>query len=201
MWQETWNEETLAPWKKSYDKPRRHIKNQRLCLAGRDAQSQSYGFSSSHIWLWELDHKEGWAPKNWCFWIMVLEKTLESPLAIKEIKLVNPKGNQPWILIERTDAEAEDSILWSPDAKSQLTGKDSDAGKNCGQEKGMTEGEMVGWHHWLNGPELEQTLGDREDWCAAVHGIANSRTQLSDWTTYTLNKSHNMGLVPNKQNT
>ena len=107
-----------------------------------------FGFSSSHVQMWELDHKEGWAPKNWFFQIVVLEKTLKSHLHIKEIKPVNPKGNQPWVFIGNTDAEAEAPILWPPDAKSWLIGKDSDAGKNWRQkEKGTTEEEMVGWHH------------------------------------------------------
>ena len=109
---------------------------------------------------WELNHKEDWASKNWCFWTVVLEKTLESPLDYKEIKLVNPKRNQSWIFIKRTDAEAEASILWSPDAKSWVTGKDPDAGKDWRQEgKGMTEDEMVEWHHRLNGHVFEQALG------------------------------------------
>jgi len=109
-------------------------------------------FSNGHVWMWELDYKESWAPKNWCFWTVVLEKTLESPLDCKEIKPVNPKGNQSWILTWRTDAEAETSILWPPDAKNWLLGKDPDAGKNWRQEeKGTTEDEMVGWHHWLDG--------------------------------------------------
>ena len=113
--------------------------------------------------MWELDHKEGWAPKNWCFRIVVLEKTLESPLDCKEIKLVNPKGNQPWIFIRRTNAEAKAPVLWSPDLKSQLIGKDPDAGKEWGQEeKRETEDEMVGWHHWLKGHEFEQAPGDSE---------------------------------------
>ena len=125
-------------------------------FADKGASSQSYGLSSSHVQMWELDHKEGWAPKNWCFWTAVLEKTLESPLDGEEIKPVNPKGNQPWIVIVRTDAEVEAPILWPPDAKSQLIGKDPDAGKDWGQEeKGTTEDEMVGWHHWLNGHEFE----------------------------------------------
>ena len=115
---------TLAPWKKSYDQPRQHIKKQRYYFANKDLYSQSYGFSSSHVWMWELDHKESWALKNWCFWIVVLEKTLESPWDCKEIKLVNPKGNQSWIFIGRTDVEAETLILWPPDAKSLLMGKD-----------------------------------------------------------------------------
>ena len=111
-----------------------------------------YGFSSSHVWMWELDYKESWALKNWCFWTMVLEKTLESPLDSKEIQPVHPKGNQSWIFIGRNDAEAETPILWPPDAKGWLILKDPDAGKDWGQEeKGMTEDEMVQWHHRLNG--------------------------------------------------
>ena len=113
--------------------------------------------------MWELDHKEGWVLKNWCFWTVVLEKTLESPLDSKEIKPINPKGNQPWISIGRTDAEAEVSIIWPPDEKSRLIGKDTDAGKDRRQkEKRVAEREMVGWHHRLNGREFEQTPGDSE---------------------------------------
>ena len=112
--------------------------------------------------MWELDHNEGWEPKNWCFQIVVLEKAPESPWDSKGIKPVNAKGNQPWIFIGRTDAEAEASILWPPDTKSWLTGKDPDAGKDWRQEKGMTEDELVGWHHRLYGHEFEQTLGDGE---------------------------------------
>ena len=122
--------------------------------------SQSYGFSSSHVWMWELDYKEGWAPKNWCFWTVVLEKTLESPLNCTEIKPVHPKGNQPWIFIGRTDAGAETPVLRPPNAKSWIIRKDPDAGKDRRQEKGMTEDEMVGWDHRLNGHEFEQALGD-----------------------------------------
>ena len=136
--------------------------------------------------MWELDHKENWVPKNWCFSTVVLEKTLESPLDCKEIKPVNPKGNQPWILIRRTDAGAEAPELWPPNAKCSLIGKDPDAGKDWRQEeKGTTEDEMVIWHHQLNGHEFEQTPGknDREAWHAAVHGLAKSWTRLSDWTT------------------
>ena len=137
---------------KSYDKPRQHIKKQRHYFANNSSYSQSHGFSSSHVWMWELDHKEGWTPKNWCFWTVVLEKTPESSLDSKEIKLVNPKGNQPWIFIGRNDAEAEAKILWPPDAKSWLFGrKDPNAGKDWRQEeKWMTEDKMVGWHHQLN---------------------------------------------------
>ena len=146
----------LAVWKESYDQPRQHIKKQKHYFADKGPFSQSYGFSSSHVWMWELDHKENWAPKNWCFWTVVLEKTLESPLDSKEIQPVHPKGNQSWIFIERTDAEAEAPVSQPPDVKNWLIGKDPDAGKDWGQEeKGMTEDEMVGWHHQLNGHEFE----------------------------------------------
>jgi len=110
--------------------------------------------------MWELDHKEGWALENWCFWTVVLKKTLESPLDSKEMKPVNPKRNKPWIFSGRTDAEAEAPILWPPDAKNWLIGKDPDAGKDWRQEKGTTEDEMIGWHHWLNWHEFEQAPGD-----------------------------------------
>ena len=121
-------------------------------FADKGPYSQSYGFFSSHVRMWELDHKEGWVPKNWCFQIVVLEKTLESPLDGKEIKPVNPKGNQPWIFIGKTDAEGEVSILWPPDAKNWVVGKDPDAGKDWRrEEKGTTEDEMVGWHYRVNG--------------------------------------------------
>ena len=120
-------------------------------------------FSSGHVWMWELDCEENWAPKNWCFWTVVLEKTLESPLGCKEIKLVNCKGNLSWIFIGRTDAEAEASVLWSPNSKNWLIGKDPDDGKDWRQEgKEMTEDEMVGWHHQLDGHEFEQTPGIRD---------------------------------------
>ena len=124
--------------------------------------SKSYGFSSSHVWMWELGYKESWAPKNWCFWTTVLEKTPASLLDCKEIKPVHPKGNQSWIIIGSTDAKAETPILWPPDAKDWLIWKDPDAGKDWRQEKGKTEDEMVGWHHRLNGQEFEQTLQDSE---------------------------------------
>ena len=112
-------------------------------------------FFSSHVWLWELDYKESWVLKNWCFWTVVLEKTLSSPLDCKEIQPVHPKGNQSWVFIGRTDAEAETPILWPPDVKNWLIGKDSEAGQDWRQEMGLTEGEMVGWHHWLDGHEFE----------------------------------------------
>ena len=150
----------LAPWKKSYDQPGQYIKKQRHYFANKGTSSQSYGFPSSHVWMWELYHK-GWASKNWCFWTVVLEKTLESPLDCKEIKQVNPKGNQCWIFIGRIDAEAP--ILWPPDAKSWFIRKDPDAGKDWRQEeKGTAEDEMVGWHQRFNGHEFAQALGDTE---------------------------------------
>ena len=150
----------LAPWKKSYDKPRWHIKKQRHYFASKGHSSQSYVFSNSHVWTWELDHKESWAPKNWCFWTVVLEKTLESPLGCKEIQPVHPKGDWSWIFIGRTDAEAESPMLWPHDAKNWLIGKGPDAGKDWRQEeKGITEDEMAGWHHQLDGREFEWTLG------------------------------------------
>ena len=135
---------TLAPWKKSCDQPRQHIKKQRHYFANKGLSSQSYDFSSSHVWMWELDHKENWGPKNWCFWTVVLENTLESPLDFKEIKQVTPAGNQSWIFIERTNVEVEAPILWPPDVNSWLTGKDPDAGKDWRwKEKRVAEDEMV----------------------------------------------------------
>ena len=125
----------LTPWKKSYDQPRQHIKKQRHYFANKDPFSQSYGFSSSHVWMWELDYKASWVPKNWYFWTVVLEKTVESPLNCKEIQPVHPKGDQSWVFTGRTDIEAETPILWPPDAKSWLIGKDSDAGRDWGQER------------------------------------------------------------------
>ena len=150
----------LTPWKKSYDQPRQHIQKQRHYFANKGLSSQSYGFSSSHVWMWELDYKESWALKNWWLWTVVLEKTLVNPVDSKEIQPVHPKGNQPWIFIGRTDAEAETTIFWPPDGKNWLIWKDPDAGTDWRQEeKGMTEDEMVGWHHRLNGHEFEQALG------------------------------------------
>ena len=125
-------------------------------FVNKGLSSQGYGFSSGLVWMWELDYKESWVLKNWCFWTVVLEKTLESPLDCKEIQRVNPKGDHSWIFIGRTNVEAETPVLWRPDAKSWLIWKDYDAGKDWGQEeKGMTEDEMVGWHHQLNGHEFE----------------------------------------------
>ena len=159
-WLQPWNSKTLALWRKSYDQPRQHIKKQRHYFADKDPSSERYGFSSSHVWMLELDYKESWVPKNWCFWTVVLEKTLDNPLDCKEIQPVRPKRNQSWIFIGRTDAEAETPILWPPDAKNWLTGEDPDAGKDWRlEEKGMTEDEMVGWYHQFNGHEFEEALG------------------------------------------
>ena len=121
---------TLAPWKKSYDQPRQHIKKQRHYFANKGLSSQSYGFSSSHVWIWELDYKGSWAPKNWCFWTVVMVKTLESSLDCKDIQPVLPKGDKSWVFIGRTDAKDEIPILWPPHVKSWLIGKDSDAGRD-----------------------------------------------------------------------
>ena len=151
----------LTPWKKSYDQPRQHVKKQRHYFANKGPSSQGYGFSNSHRWMWELDYKESWALKNWCFWTVVLEKTLESPLDCKDIQPVLPKGDQSWVFIIRTDVEAETPIFWPPDAKNWLIWKNwlishPNAGKDWRQEeKEMTEDEMVGWHHQVNGHEFE----------------------------------------------
>ena len=169
----------------SYNKPRQSIKKQ-TSLCRQSPSSQSYGFSSGHVQMWELDYKESWAPKNSCFRIVVLEKTLESPLDCKGIKPVHPKRDQSWIFIGRTDGKAEAPILWPPDGKNWLIGKDPDAGKDWRQEeKGVTEDEMVGWHHWLSGmslSKLQEILKDREAWRAVIQGVAKSRTRLRDWT-------------------
>ena len=136
--------------------------------------------------MWELDCEESWALKNWCFWTVVLEKTLESPLDCKEIQPVHPKIDQSWVFIGRNDAKAETPIFWPPHAKSWFIGKDPDAGKDWRQEeKGTTEDEMAGWHHWLDGlslSELRELVMDREAWRAAIHGVTKSQTRLSDWT-------------------
>ena len=145
------------------DKPRQCIKKQRNHFADKGLYSRSSGFPSCYVQMWEFDYKADWASKIWCFQIVVLEKTVESPLHCKGVKSVNPKGNQSQIIIGRTVAEVEALILWLPDVKSQLTEKVPDAGKDWGQEEeGLTEDEMVGWHHRLNGHEFEQTPGDSE---------------------------------------
>jgi len=153
---------------------------QRHYFTNKSLYSQSYGFSNSHVWMWELDHKDDWVPKNWRFRTVVLEKTPENPLDNK-IKPVNPKGYQPWIFIGRTDAEAP--VLWLPDAKSWLLRKDPDAGKDWRQEeKGVTEDEMPGWHHDMSLSKFREIVKDRKVWHAIVHREAKSWTWLSDWT-------------------
>ena len=178
----------LALWKKSYDQPRQHIIKQTHYFADKDPSSQSYGFSSSQVQMWGLDHKESSASKNWCFWTVVLEKTLESPLDCKEIKPVNCKGNQSWILIGRTDAEGKTPILWPPDVKNWLTGKDPDARKDWRQEKkGMTEDEVVGWHHRLDGHEFEQApgVGDGQGSLACWGSCRCKELDTTEWLNWT----------------
>ena len=144
----------------SYDKPRQHIKNQRHYFTDKGLSSQNYGFSSTYVWMCELDHKESWALKNWCFWTVVLEKTLESPLDCKEIKPVNPKGNQSWVFTGRTDAEAEALKLWPPDVKSWLIEKTLMLGKIEGRvRRGWQRMRWFKWPHWLDGHEFDQALG------------------------------------------
>ena len=173
-----------APWKKSYDQPRQHIKKERFCFAKKGLSSQSYGFFSSYVWMWELDYKGSWAPKNWCFWTVVLEKTLESPLDCKEITPVNPKGNQSWIFIRRTDAETETTILWLPDVKNWLIGKDLDAEQDWRQEKkGTVEDEMVRWHHHSLDMSLSKLRELVMDWEAFKLQSVGLQTFGHDWVT------------------
>ena len=171
----------------SYEKPRQHINKQSHHFANKGPSSQGYGFSSGHVWMWELDYKESWAPKNWCFWTVVLEKTLESPLDCKEIQPVHPKGDQSWGFIGRTDVETETPILWPPDVKSWLIWKDPDAGEDRGQEeKGTTEDEMVEWHHWLNGHGFGWTpgAGDGQGGLACYISWSHKESDMTDWTEH-----------------
>ena len=163
------------------------IKKQRYYFVNKGPSSQGYGFSSGHVWMWELDYKESWALKNRCFWTVVLEKTLVSPLDCKEIQPVHPKGDQSWVFIERTDVEAETLILWPPDAKSWLIGKDPDAGKDWGQvEKGTTE-EMVGWHHRLNEHRFGWTpgVGDGQGGLVCCSSWGRKELNTTEWLNWT----------------
>ena len=186
----------LAPWEKSYDQPRQCIKKQRHYFADKGPSSQSHGFPSSHVWMWELDYKESRALKNWCFWTVVLEKTLESPLDSKEIQPVHPELNQSWIFIGRTDVEAEAPVLWPPDAKNWLIGKDPDAGKDWRQEKGMTwwDGWMAsptqwtwiwvnsGSWWWTEGPGVLQSMGLQRvghDWATELNWVISLENSLN----------------------
>ena len=168
-------------------------------IANKIPSSQSYSFSSSYVWMWELDHKESLVLKNWCFWTVVLEKTLESPLYCKEIQPVHSEGDtQPWDFFGRNDATAETPVLWPPNAKnpvlwpphakSWLIGKDSDAGRDWGQEeKGMTEDEMSGWHHWLDGRESEWTLGvgDGQGGLVCYDSWGHKESDTTEWLNWT----------------
>ena len=178
----------IASWKESYDKPRQRIKKQRHHFANKSLYSQSYGLSISHVQMWELSHKEVRVLNNCYCWSVVLEKTLESPLDSKKIKPVNPKGNQSWIFIGRTDAEVETPILWPPHVKSWLIGKDPDAGRDWGQgEKGTTEDEMAGWHHWLDGLESEWTpgVGDGQGGLACCDSWGRKESDTTEWLNWT----------------
>ena len=149
--------------------------------------SQRNGFSSSHTWIWELDYKQSWAPKYWCFWTVVLEKILECPLDDKEVKPVNPKRNQSWIFIGGTDAKAETLVLWSLNANNWLLWKDPDAGKDWRQEKGMTEDETVEWHHQLNGHEFKQVLGvgDGQGSLVCCNPWGHKESDTTEWLNWT----------------
>ena len=172
----------LVPWKKRYNKPRRHIKKQRHHFADKGLSGQTCGFFSSCVQMGELDHAEGWAPENWCFQIVVLEETLESPLDCMEIKPVNPEGNQPWIFIGRTDAEAEAPVLWPPDGKSHwkrlLLGKVKDKRRKGWQRVRWLDSITNSMD--MNLSKLQEMVEDR-GWPAAVHGVSKSRTWLSNW--------------------
>ena len=184
-----------APWKESYDQPRQHIDKQRHYFANKVLSSQGYGFFCGHVWMWELDCEEGWALKNWCFWTVVLEKILASPLDCKEIQPVHSEGDQPWDFFGRNDAKAETLVLWPPQVKSWLIGKDSDAGRDWGQEeKGMTEDEMAGWHDWLDGREFEWTpgVGDGQGGLACCDSWGRKESDMTEQLIWSETASQHM---------
>ena len=173
-----WNQKIIASWQESYDEPRHCVEKQRHCSADK---SHGHGLPSGHVWLWDLDYKEDRTPKNWCLWTVVLEKTSESSLDSKEIKPVNLKEKQPWILVGKTEAEAEAPVFWSSDANRQLIGKVPGARKDWEQEKRALEDEMAGWHHRCNKHELGQTLRDDEGQGSLVCCVPQSHKE-SDMT-------------------
>ena len=189
QWLTDRNQKMLAPWKKNYDQPSQYVKKQRYYFANKGPYSQSYGFSSSHVWMWELDYKESSTPKNICFWTVVLEKTLESHLDCKEIQPVHPKGDQSWIFIAKTDVEAEAPILCPPNGKNWLTGKDPDAGKDWRwEEKGTTEDEMVEWHHQIDWHEFEQApvVGDGQGSLMCCSPCGCKESDMTEWLNWTV---------------
>ena len=178
----------LAPWQLRHDQLRQLIEKQRHDFANKGPSSQGYGFSSSHVWMWELDCEEGWVLKNWCFLTVVLKKTLESPLDCKEVQPVHSKGDGSWVFIGRTNVEAEPPILSPPHVKSWLIGKDPDAGSDWGQEeKGTTEDEMPGWHHQPEGHEFGWTLGvgDGQRDLACCDSWGRKESDTTEWLNWT----------------
>ena len=184
----------LAPWKKSYDQYRQHIKKQRHYFANKGPSSQDYGFSSGHVWMWELDYKESWAQKNWCFWTVMLEKTLENRLDGKEIQSVHPKGDQSWIFIARTDAEAETPILWPPDAKSWLIWKDPDAGKDWRQRMRWLDGITDSMDMSLS--KLQELV--MQEGLACCNSWGRKESDMTEWLNWTelISQSKSVGCHP-----